>query len=157
MNVVQMLPPEDGSRNTISFSGRLYASTPGVATPVPSFDAPVLAANGWTVAPPSRLPSTTSIYANGAVSGVVTNPNGSPTGIGVRVYIDGSSNPVGVTVAEPNGNWSVLTGAVPIGAHSFSVEVDASAGMFTVGSAAVPTGLITNLDLSIGLMFPAWL
>lgn len=156
MNVVHMLPPEDGSRNAISFAGRLYSSAPGVATPVPKFDVPILAANGWTIAPSSMLPSTTSSYQNGVVSGVVINPNGSPAGIAVRLYIDGSSNPAGVTVADANGNWSVQIGAVSTGAHSFSVEVDASTGMFTVES-AVLAGLIMNLDLSIGVMFPAWL
>lgn len=48
MPLVRMWPPSDGSRNTISFAGRTYSSTPGVAVNVESFDVAVLEANGWT-------------------------------------------------------------------------------------------------------------
>ncbi|HET6377931.1 MAG TPA: arabinofuranosidase catalytic domain-containing protein [Methylocella sp.] len=48
MPFVRMWPPSDGSRNAISFAGRTYSSTPGVAVNVESFDVAVLEANGWT-------------------------------------------------------------------------------------------------------------
>lgn len=156
MNTQQMMPPDDGTRNYISFNGRVYSSSPGVATPVPKFDVPTLAANGWTIASSAPLPTTTSAYFNGAVSGVLTNPNGPSAGIAVRVYIDGSPTPIGVTIADSDGNWSVPMSGVSTGIHSFSVEIDTSAGVFTIGPVSV-SGLIANLDLSIGVAFFAWL
>ena len=45
---VQMWPRNDGGRNSISFDGRIYSSSPGVSIQVQDFDVPVLQANGWT-------------------------------------------------------------------------------------------------------------
>ena len=130
---VSMLPPDDGRRNSITINGRTYRSTPGVAAPVETFDYPTLSANGWTVhAPGSGGLASTSAYANGAVSGVVTNPNGSPAGLGVRLHIDGGASPVGATLTDSTGAWSIATGTLAAGTHSFSVEVDESAGSFVV-------------------------
>jgi hypothetical protein len=47
MAIVQMIPPGDGKPHAITFNGRTYASTPGMAIPVPDFDAAILGANGW--------------------------------------------------------------------------------------------------------------
>jgi len=129
-----MTPPDDGGRNSVIVNGRVYSSTPGTAIAVPSFDAPVLAANGWMVLAGSLLPTTTVQYGSGAVSGLVTNPAGSPAGIGVRIYFDGSSTPAGVTVADADGAWSISADSLGSGPHAFSVEIDASAGSFVVGS-----------------------
>jgi hypothetical protein len=93
-----------------------------------------LAANGWMALAYSLLPTTTAQYGSGAVSGLVTNPGGSPAGIAVRVYFDGSSTPAGVTVADAEGAWSVSVESLGSGSHAFSVEIDASAGSFVVGS-----------------------
>ena len=87
-----LTPPNDGSRNTVIIFGRLYQSAPGVPIAVPNFDAPTLEANGWTVFIGAASPTTTSAYAAGAVSGVVTSPSGSPGGIGVRLFIDGAAH-----------------------------------------------------------------
>ncbi len=46
--IINMLPPSDGSLNSITVNGRVYSSTPGISIPVPSFDANILAANDWT-------------------------------------------------------------------------------------------------------------
>jgi hypothetical protein len=114
-------------------SGRTYSSQPGSAINIPFFDAPLLAANGWKAYAGSLLPTTTSGYSSGEMRGVVTNPNGSPVGIAVRAYIDGSSAPAGVTVADANGDWSIPIGSLSSGSHAFSVEIDTSAGSFVVG------------------------
>lgn len=153
MKTQRMVPPDDGSRNSIIISGRTYSSRPGSAIGVPTFDAPLLAANGWKAFAGSLLPTTTSVYSAGEVRGVVTNPNGSSVGIAVRAYIDGSSAPVGVTVADANGEWSIPTGSLSSGAHTFSVEIDTTAGSFVVSSSggimdfgsAVNSGLLAAI------------
>ncbi len=43
-----MTPPADGSRNNVAVNGRTYVGKVGVNQQVPSFDAPLLEANGWT-------------------------------------------------------------------------------------------------------------
>lgn len=128
-------PPDDGSRNAVTVFDRVYQSVPGAPIAVPDFDIPTLEANGWVVFVGASLPTTTSAYAPGVVSGVVSSPSGSPAGLAVRLYIDGSASPAGVTVVDGNGNWSVPTGILAAGFHTFSVEIDESAGSFSVGSA----------------------
>jgi lysophospholipase L1-like esterase len=54
---VNLAPPDSGLRNSITFNGRTYSSTPGIAIPVPDFDAPTLQANGWIVATPAASAS----------------------------------------------------------------------------------------------------
>ncbi len=147
-----LMPPNDGSRNTVTIFGRVYQSVPGAPIAVPSFDAPTLEANGWTVFIGASLPTTTSAYAAGAVSGVVTSPNSSPAGLAVRLYVDGSATPVGVTVADGSGNWSVSTGALAAGPHTFSVEIDESAGSFLVGSSAGAGSMDFSNSLNSGLL-----
>lgn len=61
-----MIPPGDGSRNTISVSGRTYSALPQMSVTVPDFDVPVLAANGW-----QRLP--TSAITGGPVETMARN------------------------------------------------------------------------------------
>lgn len=128
-----LTPPDDGARNTVTVFGRLYQSTPGVPIAVPIFDIPTLEANGWTPFIGASAPVTTSFYTSGAVSGVVINPNGSPAGLAVRLYIDGSATPVGATFADVNGNWTVPTGSLSAGPHIYSLEIDESAGSFLAG------------------------
>ncbi len=55
MATIQMIPPGDGSRNTISVSGRTYSALPQMSVTVPDFDVPVLAANGWQRLPTSAI------------------------------------------------------------------------------------------------------
>ncbi len=131
-----LTPPDDGGRNTVSIFGRLYQSTPGVPIAVPTFDVPTLEANGWTAFIGASPPATTSFYTAGAVSGVVKNPNGSPAGLAVRLYIDGSATPVGATISDVSGNWTVPTGTLPAGPHLYSLEIDESAGSFLAGPLA---------------------
>jgi hypothetical protein len=47
MPMVNVVPPADGSRNSVTVNGRTYTSTPGTSISVPDFDAEVLLANGW--------------------------------------------------------------------------------------------------------------
>lgn len=44
-----MIPPDDGRNHTIAISGRTYSASPSQEITVPSFDVPVLEANGWQV------------------------------------------------------------------------------------------------------------
>jgi lysophospholipase L1-like esterase len=47
MAISLMVPPDDGSRSTISFHGRTYTSVSGAPVEVLKFDVPLLEANGW--------------------------------------------------------------------------------------------------------------
>lgn len=147
-----LMPPEDGRRNAVMVSGRLYQSTSGIAIGVPKFDVATLEANGWTAGVGASMPTTTSAYASGAVGGVVTAPSGSPAGVGVRLYIDGITTPTGATIADSNGVWSIPTGALAPGRHSFSVEIDESAGSFMVVAARGAANMDFSTPLNSGLI-----
>ncbi|WP_156970945.1 SGNH/GDSL hydrolase family protein [Beijerinckia mobilis] len=43
-----LMPPSDGSKNSLTVNGRTYSATPNSSISVPDFDANVLMANGWT-------------------------------------------------------------------------------------------------------------
>ncbi len=60
MTTIPMWPPTSGLNGVVSFDGRSYASVPGIAIPVQSFDVNIMEANGWTRIPPIgyTLPST---------------------------------------------------------------------------------------------------
>lgn len=152
MKMQFLTPPDDGSRNTVRIFDRLYQSIPGVAIAVPVFDAPTLEANGWTISTGSATASTTAAYASGAVSGVVTNPGGSPLGLGLRLYIDGSATPVGATLAAVDGSWTISTGVLPAGSHTFSVEVDEEAGAFSVSGGGANVGMDFSNSANSGLL-----
>lgn len=47
-NYVSMTSPASGNNNNVSFEGRTYSASPGQTINVPSFDAGILQANGWT-------------------------------------------------------------------------------------------------------------
>jgi lysophospholipase L1-like esterase len=46
--LVQMFPPSNGSRNSVTVSGRTYTGFPNQSTPVAASDVPAMQANGWT-------------------------------------------------------------------------------------------------------------
>src|SRR5208283_4621277 len=48
MSTVQMFPPSNGSRNSVTVSGRTYTGFPNQSTPVAASDVPAMQANGWT-------------------------------------------------------------------------------------------------------------
>lgn len=48
MTMHRMLPPTTVAYQTRTVNGRTYSGTPGQVLDVPSFDADVLAANGWS-------------------------------------------------------------------------------------------------------------
>lgn len=147
-----LMPPNDGSRNSVTIFGRLYRSTPGAPIAAPDFDAPTLEANGWTVFAGAAIPTTTSAYESGVVSGVVANPNGSPQGLVIRLYIDGSATPAIVTVADALGNWSAPTGSLPPGPHAYSLEIDDSGGTFIVGAASGGGSMDFSSSMNSGLL-----
>ncbi|ACK51970.1 conserved hypothetical protein [Methylocella silvestris BL2] len=147
MKTQLMSPPDDGNRNGMSINGRRYQSIPGVAVPIPPFDVAILEANGWQIFVGAASPITTASYSSGSVSGVVTSPGGSAAGLGVRLYLDGSASPVGVTAADVGGAWSIMTGALSAGSHSFSIEIDEGAGVF-VSSGGASSGV---MDFSTAL------
>ncbi len=136
MKTQLLTPPDDGSRNAVTVSGRLYQSAPGIAIAAPSFDVPTLEANGWTAFVGPATPTTTSSSASGVVSGVITSPNESIAGLGVRLYIDGAATPTGVSISDANGGWFIPTASMTPGAHTFSIEIDESAGAFAVSPPA---------------------
>jgi len=45
---ISVVPPADGSKNTLKVNGRSYSSVPNVPITIPDFDANILIANGWT-------------------------------------------------------------------------------------------------------------
>ncbi|WP_374308823.1 hypothetical protein [Methylocella sp.] len=147
-----MAPPDDGGRNAVAIYDRVYQSAPGVPLAVPDFDAEILAANGWTVFSAAAAPSSTAAYAAGAVSGVAVNPGGAVVGLGVRLYLDGASTPVGVTTTDASGAWSIATGALASGAHSFSVEIDESAGAFVVAAQGAASAMDFSDPANSGLL-----
>ncbi len=152
MKTQLLTPPDDGSRNAVTVNGRLYQSAPGIAIAAPSFDVPTLEANGWTTFFGPTTPTTTSSYASGVVSGVITSPNESAAGIGVRLYVDGAATPTGVASSDAIGNWSIPTGSMTPGAHTFSVEIDESAGAFVVGSPGGNVDMDFSDPLNSGLI-----
>ncbi|PNG25513.1 hypothetical protein CR492_13440 [Methylocella silvestris] len=137
-----MSPPENGNRNDVSINGRVYQSVPGAAISVPPFDVAILEANGWQIFDGPSSPITTTNYASGSVSGIVMSPSGNAMGLGVRLYLDGSANAAGVTAADVNGRWSIATGALSAGPHSFSVEIDEGSGVFLVGGGGASSGVM---------------
>ena len=152
MKTQLLLPPDDGSRNVVTVYGRVYQSAPGVPVAVPSFDIPTLEANGWMPAIAGSASTTTSAYAAGSLSGVVTSPGGSPAGLGVRLFIDGAATPVGVAAADANGAWAIATGNLAPGPHAFSIEIDESAGSFSVSSQAGGGTMDFSTALNSGLL-----
>lgn len=48
MSTVQMFPPSNGSRNSVTVSGRTYTGFPNQSTPVAASDVSAMQANGWT-------------------------------------------------------------------------------------------------------------
>lgn len=85
-----MIPPDDGSTHAIAISGRTYSAPPKNAIPVPSFDVPVLEANGWQVVSTtssSSGESWASRFRRLAVSARNKNPVESPSLIGAKKWI----------------------------------------------------------------------
>lgn len=149
---IRLTPPDDGARNVVAINGRVYSSVPGVAISVLQFDASALEASGWSKAVGAATPTTTSSYAGGAVSGIISASAGSPTGLGVRLYLDGSSIPAGTMAADADGAWSISTGALALGPHRFSVEIDESAGSFVIGANPGPGTMDFSQPSNSGLL-----
>jgi hypothetical protein len=74
MTTVNLIPPADGGHSTITVNGRTYASTPGVAIPVPDFDAAILGANGWTIQPATAAVNSTTSAVTAATTFPVVTP-----------------------------------------------------------------------------------
>ncbi len=99
MATVQLIPPASGN-TSITFDGRTYSSAPGAPIPVPAFDAAVLQANGWTVAPGVPSLSPTNITALSGVADIfhvqatfqppTSSSAISPVVFGEFVYPDGA-------------------------------------------------------------------
>lgn len=135
MTTSQMIPPGDGSRNSVSFDGRTYTSLPGTAIPVPGFDVPTLQANGWLIAPDAL----SSGYVNAKLSFGAIGDGVSDDTAAIQAAIN--SLPAGGTVFLPPGAYKITstillhTGVRLIGAgkggltasgHIMPTEIDAS-------------------------------
>lgn len=65
MTTKSMVPPDNGSRNTVLVKGRQYSSAPNVPISVSSFDVGTLQANGWytqSIVPGSSAATGETIY-----------------------------------------------------------------------------------------------
>ncbi len=137
-NMIRMIPPV-GAAGVPLRSGRVSQSS-GYEVAADGFvyvaqqDVEMMQHLGCVVA--SNVATTTADYAGGNVFGVVEDPNGSPLGLIVRLFLDGSSTPAGRTTVAADGRWSIPTGSLAPGNHSFSIQIDQAAGTFSVSGSA---------------------
>lgn len=109
MTTVQMTPPSDGSRNSVTVSGRNYSSLPQMAIAVQSFDAPALAANGWQYAVMSketwaaRLRRLRSHATN-------NNPIECPPLVGGVAWVTGTVYAAGAAVSNAGNVYKTIAG-----------------------------------------------
>ena len=133
MTSVLMWPPSTGMDDPISYEGRTYSAIPGVPISVPSFDVPILEANGWRQF--SLVP--------GSSTESMMNPGGKPSTLTVsgRQYTcaPGSS----ITVPKIDRNALEANGWVRVKNVSFTNSVNAitvPAGALAVFSVIRTTG-----------------
>ncbi len=97
-----MLPPDDGSRNSVTVNGRTYFSTPGTSVTVPSFDQPALQANGWYFAGIAPTPTNGLAPALNAVQGLPTAlANGGWQILGDKPCCQDMATPITLSTFKP--------------------------------------------------------
>ena len=105
MAMIQMWPQNQGLRNSVSFDGRTYSSTPGVSIPVSDFDVAVLQANGWTTY--STVAGKTTITmlppANAVYNSITFNNRTYVTTPGVSIEVQ----PFDAPMLQANG-WTLV-------------------------------------------------
>jgi hypothetical protein len=105
MAMIQMWPQNQGFRNSVSFDGRTYSSTPGVSIPVSDFDVAVLQANGWTTY--STVAGKTTITmlppANAVYNSITFNNRTYVTTPGVSI----EAQPFDTPILQANG-WTLV-------------------------------------------------
>jgi lysophospholipase L1-like esterase len=109
MTTVQMLPPSDGSRNSVTVSGRTYSSLPQMATSVQSFDAPTLAANGWQYAVTSKETWAARLRRLRGQA-INNNPLESPQLIGSVAWVTGAVSAAGAVVSNAGQVYKTIAG-----------------------------------------------
>src|SRR5450631_531762 len=115
MTTIQMIPPSDGRHNSISFDGRTYSSSPGVSISVPSFDVPVLGANGW-----QQITVLTGNGSSGetwagtlrrlAASGAADNPFSKGVLVGSVPWVTGTVYAAGAVVSNAGNAYKTAAG-----------------------------------------------
>jgi hypothetical protein len=129
-NYVPMTSPASGLFDTISFDGRSYTTTPGVAINVPLFDAAILQANGWTPVSSITL-QTLSLSANTFTSGAAQGTlignilNATP---GSTITVFSQSNSGALQVA---GTQLQVGPTPPIGTNSLTVVLQETLSLAT--------------------------
>ncbi|MGH6838717.1 MAG: SGNH/GDSL hydrolase family protein [Methylocella sp.] len=109
MTTVQMLPPDDGSRNSVTVSGRAYSSLPQMAIPVQSFDAPGLASNGWQYAVTSKETWAARLRRLRGQA-AQNNPLESPRLIGSVAWVTGAVSAAGAVVSNARQVYKTIAG-----------------------------------------------
>lgn len=138
MPTKQMIPPADGSNHTIAVSGRTYSASPNNAISVPSFDVPVLEANGWQVVSVTSGGSGESWAGRLrrlAVSARNRNPVESPPLIGAKKWIalTGAWAPaIAVTIGQLRSNGGLAYLCIQSG---------------TTASSGGPTGTVAGVRI----------
>jgi hypothetical protein len=94
MTTCNLIPPSSGVLNSITVNGRTYASAPGVAIPVPDFDAAILEANGWMIQPTTATINSTTSTVTAATTLPVLTPG---------YYFQGMVNPPSTSQATVQG------------------------------------------------------
>ena len=148
MAIIQMWPPNQGLRNSISFDGRTYSSIPGVSIPVPDFDSAVLQANGWTTYPTVAGKTTITMLppANSGHNQLTINGRTYVAAPGVAIEVQPFDSPV----LEANG-WSLVTAIVlqglTLSANSFTVRATQGTAIGSVQGATAGSSLsLTGSD-----------
>jgi hypothetical protein len=149
-NYVPMTSPASGLFDTISFDGRSYTTTPGVAMNVPFFDAPILQANGWTPVSSITL-QTLSLSANTFSSGaaqstLIGNILNATPGSTIAVFSQSNSGALQVT-----GTQLQVGPTPPIGANSLTVVLQETLSLAT--NSPNPTGPLGVTENAAGAMF----
>lgn len=96
MTMHRMLPPITVAYQTRTVNGRTYSGTPGQVLDVPSFDADVLAANGWAFVAQSGPTSARPKPSLGPIG-----PEGAQAGPGMK-YLDTT---LGVLIVSDGVTW----------------------------------------------------
>ncbi|MGH6834926.1 MAG: hypothetical protein ACREC9_05080 [Methylocella sp.] len=110
-----MLPPLDGSRNSISVSGRTYSSLPQMVIAVPTADVPVLQANGWQTVPPVNVSGEPGESWAGRLrrlrgAAVNNNPVERPILIGSIPWVAGGVFAAGAIVGNAGNVYKTVAG-----------------------------------------------
>ncbi|MGB6177048.1 MAG: hypothetical protein WBF43_12105, partial [Methylocella sp.] len=104
MAIIQMWPQNQGLRNSVSFNGRTYSSTPGIPIPVLDFDVAVLQANGWTTYATVAGKDTITMLPPAGITAISFDGRQYSTSPGVPI----EAPPFDAIILQANG-WTIIT------------------------------------------------